>query len=196
MLNLIRLRSADVESSSAYLSIIGNIISLVSKWRLFYVFVLLFFLVGCKYGKQFKTYQGRTFSMEYPPYLKKSVGVHPLAPFQAKNEYREVYMFADDVKRTNDFVSFCDSIQQDLVRNLIDPLTEKSNFNKDSTQFHLIATGTINDKRLVFNVIATKGGANFYHASGWLFRSKRELWEADLIKSMLSLKESGISEVY
>ncbi len=171
-------------------------LNLIIMKSVVYCCLVFFLLSGCKYGEEFKSFEGRTFRMEYPPYLKKSIGIHPSAPFQAKNEYRDIYFFTDDLKKTENFLVLCDSIKNDLMSNIIDPQEEAQVFLEDSTIFHFTATGTIEDKRLVFNVVVREGKFNNYHSSGWLFRSKRELWEEDLVTAMLSLEETGMVEIY
>jgi hypothetical protein len=170
-----------------------NMISRRSKSVLFFIF--LFAFTGCKYSDKFKPFkaQNNTFSIEYPPYLKRTQILHPSAPIQGRNGYRDAYFIVDTLKKTDTigFNRIFDSLKNDLEKSVKEPLLE---IQKDTIINGLLfrtaeVTGTLKDKRVLFYLNLAKGKRYNYHIAAWHFKSKKEIWGEDMQKLIFSLKE-------
>lgn len=158
-------------------------------------FILLFAFTGCKYSDNFKTFkaQNNTFSVEFPPYLKKTQILHPTAPIQGRNGYRDAYFILDTLKITDTigFNKIFDSLKTDLEKSVKEPLLE---FEKDTLVNGILfktaeITGTLKDKRVLFYLNLAKGKRYNYHIAAWHFKSKKEIWGEDMQSLIFSLKE-------
>jgi hypothetical protein len=125
--------------------------------------------------------------------LKKTQILHPTAPIQGRNGYRDAYFIVDTLKGTDtlDFEMIFNSLKSDLEKSVKEPLLE---FEKDTVVNGILfktaeITGTLKDKRVLFYLNLVKGKKYNYHIAAWHFKSKKEIWGADMQKLIFSLKE-------
>lgn len=164
--------------------------------KILFYFLMFILLSGCSYSSKFKdfTAQNKKFSITYPPYLKKTQYLHPSAPMQVSNGYRDIYFLTDTMKNVDSigFTQLFDSIKNDLIKSVKEPLVEnvKDTLVNDMLFKSAEITGTIRDKRVLFYLNLAKGKKYIYHIAGWHFNSKRELWSNDMYQSIFSISEN------
>ncbi len=164
------------------------------KSKLLIVATIIISIASCKYGDIFKFYKNdiEGFSINYPPYLKKGKHIHPRAPFQARNSYRDIYFIVDVYNKDSiESLFLFDSLKTDLIENITDPYEEYDttySYNSFAIQESQIS-GTIKDERLIFKLAVLEGKQSTFHVCGWMFRSKQPLWMHDIETAIKSIKE-------
>lgn len=163
--------------------------------KISFLILVILMISSCKYGDKFKVYEAKNnlFSMEYPPYLKSTQILHPNAPIQGRNGYRDIYFLVDtlDIKDSVKFDMAFDSLKNDLMKSVKEPLVETEKDTLVNGLFYktIEISGTIKDKRILFYLNLAQGKHYAYHIAAWHFNSKRELWGNDMSKLIYSLKE-------
>jgi hypothetical protein len=142
---------------------------------------------SCQYSEVDKTYAySDEWAIDYPSWFRKSKYVYPGSEFQVSNGYRDTYAFVREVITPLDPGPARDSLLSALMDMLEDPrILSDSTFNiNDATFMTTELTGRLEDKLMYYlhSVIISEG--RILHFSGWMFNTKRELWEQDF-KDML-----------
>lgn len=157
---------------------------------------------ACRYSKTPKVFENKNVRIEYPSYLFTADDVYPEKNtlLQLKNDYRDVYFILVDYGKKpgdNGFDILCDSIMNQLTRNLKEPnkeaedtvFTTANNLKVKEYRISGILSSEKQDHRFEFlvDVFETPKG-HIYQTAGWLLRHKRELWQKDLKNAAYSLK--------
>lgn len=182
--------------------------TIFKNYRLWTIVCGLFFFTSCRYSKTPEVFTDKNISIEYPSYLFKTDDVYPEKNtlLQLKNDYRDVFFILIDHGQKpgeHGFEMMCDSVMNQLKRNLREPNIEASDTiftttnNLKVKESHisgiLSSKGKEEDDQIdhrfyfVIDVFETKDG-HIYQTAGWLLRHKRQLWLKDLQKSAYSLK--------
>lgn len=154
---------------------------------------LVLFVTSCKYPDIPKQLEIRDYlKLDYAPYLKKTSDLHPQAAVGLQNKYRDVYYFVAPMPWNSDsgYVKFLyDSLSNDLknVKKLEHALQEilvyrDTAYTNEKGYYvqDLLMTGTLKDKKLIFNMQLIQKDTFLYQTSGWCFLSKKDMWLKDI----------------
>ncbi len=168
----------------------------------FYLLMGTLLVTSCRYSKTPEVFTNKNVIIQYPSYLYKADDVYPEKNtlLQLKNDYRDVYFILLDhgmKPGDNGFEIMCDSIMNQLTRNLKQPnkevedtvFTTANNLKVKEYRISGILSSEKQDHRFEFlvDVFETPKG-HIYQTAGWLLRHKRALWQNDLKTAARSLK--------
>lgn len=151
-------------------------------------------MFSCKYSDKPKTYEiyGKL-KLDYPPYLSRTTDIHPTAAIQVQNKYRDIYYIVVRQPWLPDsgYVQHLyDSLTNDLKNGVQEPLVlSDSSFvnEKGYNVQEYVMSGKLKDKILVFDFQLIQKDTILYQTSGWMFKSKKDLWFPDMQKMNQSL---------
>lgn len=154
---------------------------------------LLFLTVACKYPDIPKHIEIRDYlKLDYAPYLKKTPDLHPQAAIGLQNKYRDVYYFVapHPWKADSGYVEYLfDSLSNDLKNvKKVEHALQETLVYRDTTYTNengylvqdVLLTGTLQEKKLIFNMQLIQKDTFLYQTSGWCFLSKKDLWLKDI----------------
>lgn len=154
-------------------------------------FSLIMMIASCKYGDKFKTYDyAGEWSVEYPPYFKKTNYVYPGSELQLMNGYRDTYVFLREILTELPKDSLIDSLSMELMGNLVDGrILSDSTYEQGGGIFQARElSGILNNKKMYYLLAVIYTEDRKYHFAGWMFNDKRPLWEEDYKKILNSWK--------
>jgi hypothetical protein len=151
-------------------------------------------LQGCKYSDKWEAVPVSTFSVEVPTWVEKTTEIHPSAPFQYRNKFRNFYAIAE-TKALGDSAVFTGMIKvhlDTLMGALTKPIvTDSLQVNNNGlTGVRIEVLGKMQDEPLYFSEVFLKGKKNNYHLSVWTRGEERKLrYKNDIDKLINSFKE-------
>lgn len=151
-------------------------------------------LTSCKYSDKWEAVPVSTFSVEVPSWVEKTTEIHPSAPFQYRNKFRNFYAIAEP-KGKSDAVAFnsmvnssLDTLRASLKKPIVtDSLTVSNN---GLTGIRVEMMGELQEEVIYFSEVFLQGNKSNYHVSVWTRGEDRKLrYKDDINKLINSFKE-------